>query len=264
MGQYSVYIADSNGCSIVENYIIYSPLTALQASSEQLDTICYNSASGYIQVSPSGGTPPYNYLWSNGQTDDIILNLSAGIYGVTISDSNNCLFEISDTISEFDSLNIIFNLSADTNGIGGSIYSTFTSQTQLIFSWNTGSMNSYLDSIPAGTYFLTITDSHDCIHNYAFNIPFIFLNQSSAIEGDTESNLVKIYPIPTSSQLIIEFEEIPFSYLKIKDLNGKLLSSSIFIKEKTLKINVEDFPVGAYIISIDQKNKSVNKLFIKK
>jgi len=46
---------------------------------------------GSATVSPTGGTPGYNYLWSNGGTSATINNLAAGTYGITVTDANNCV-----------------------------------------------------------------------------------------------------------------------------------------------------------------------------
>ena len=48
----------------------------------------------------SGGTAPYSYLWSNGETTDDVANLTAGIYTITVTDDNNCVSSLSDTIGE--------------------------------------------------------------------------------------------------------------------------------------------------------------------
>lgn len=49
--------------------------------------------SGNASVTASGGTPPYNYLWSdaNGQTTTIATGLIPGNYTVSVTDANNCL-----------------------------------------------------------------------------------------------------------------------------------------------------------------------------
>ena len=48
---------------------------------------------GSIMTSVTGGTPPYNYLWSTGDTLADIDQLSSGLYCVTISDQNGCEME---------------------------------------------------------------------------------------------------------------------------------------------------------------------------
>lgn len=45
---------------------------------------------GSATASPTGGTTPYSYAWSNGGTSATISNLGAGTYTVTVTDDNDC------------------------------------------------------------------------------------------------------------------------------------------------------------------------------
>jgi len=44
------------------------------------------SSDGIAQLVITGGTPPYNISWDNGNGTPIITNLSVGSYGATITD----------------------------------------------------------------------------------------------------------------------------------------------------------------------------------
>lgn len=52
---------------------------------------CPDMSDGKISIITSGGTPPYSFHWTNGATDTILENLSAGIYPLTITDSKGCV-----------------------------------------------------------------------------------------------------------------------------------------------------------------------------
>ena len=43
-----------------------------------------------ISLNPKGGTPPYNYSWSNGEQTAVIDGLIEGFYLVTVTDMDNC------------------------------------------------------------------------------------------------------------------------------------------------------------------------------
>lgn len=45
---------------------------------------------GSIEITPTGGTLPYTYLWNNGINTSSVTNLIAGTYDVTVTDSNLC------------------------------------------------------------------------------------------------------------------------------------------------------------------------------
>lgn len=102
-GNYLVSLTDANGCNSVLNYTINEPneLTYVTGMSPAECGVCDGSGS----VSPSGGTPPYSYLWdaaAANQTSDIALNLCAGIYGVTFTDANGCSITTNVGVSNID------------------------------------------------------------------------------------------------------------------------------------------------------------------
>jgi len=47
---------------------------------------------GFISVTPTSGTSPYTYVWSNGNTTNLNLNLCDGVYTYTVIDDNGCGF----------------------------------------------------------------------------------------------------------------------------------------------------------------------------
>ena len=79
---------------------------------------------GSANVSVSGGTAPYTYLWddSNNQTTDTVINLQAGTYSVTVTDAIGCIQVDSVDISDFSAISDIENSSINiypnpSNGI---------------------------------------------------------------------------------------------------------------------------------------------------
>lgn len=58
----------------------------------------YNYSDGAIDLTVSGGTSPYQYLWSNGESTEDIDNLFAGTYSVIVEDANGQIATDSTTI----------------------------------------------------------------------------------------------------------------------------------------------------------------------
>jgi hypothetical protein len=64
------------------------------------DLTTMGGSDGSIAVTATGGTSPYYYQWSNGQTAATATGLSAGTYTVSVSDAHSCLATTSASINE--------------------------------------------------------------------------------------------------------------------------------------------------------------------
>jgi len=51
---------------------------------------CPNGMDGTATAMPSGGTPPYTYLWPDGQTTASVTGMAGGTQSVTVTDANGC------------------------------------------------------------------------------------------------------------------------------------------------------------------------------
>ena len=92
-GIYTVNVSTEDGCIFSEDIEIINPplLTVTAALTQPL-----TCTDGEITVFPVGGTPPYFYFVNSTtvfQTTPIINVTSAGVYNITVVDSNNCSAE---------------------------------------------------------------------------------------------------------------------------------------------------------------------------
>ena len=93
-GQYECTITDENGCFFnTGSFIINSPPNDLNLMSDSTPENA-GFGDGTATVTPSGGTPPYDYSWDENaasQTDSTATNLMSGTYEVTVSDASGCI-----------------------------------------------------------------------------------------------------------------------------------------------------------------------------
>ena len=99
-GIYSVLVTDKYGCTVDTTINITQPAAPLSISFTTTNAKCNGLNDGGISPIVNGGTPPYNYSWSTGQSSSSLTNIPAGNYCVTIVDSNNCRTTKCDTIGQ--------------------------------------------------------------------------------------------------------------------------------------------------------------------
>jgi gliding motility-associated-like protein len=88
-GKYGITIMDDNACQLDTSFIITEP-DALTLNIKANDITCLDDANGSLEANISGGTFPYKYVWSNGETTQKIDKLNEGPYILTATDVNGC------------------------------------------------------------------------------------------------------------------------------------------------------------------------------
>ena len=97
-GAYEVALETASGCDstiVVHLSVSLSPVL--------VDTNIIHAASGQANgsITPqfSSGHPPFEYLWSTGDTTVAAVGLPAGDYSLAVTDANGCLYEFSFVIT---------------------------------------------------------------------------------------------------------------------------------------------------------------------
>ncbi len=163
-GTYTVIVTDQNSCTSTASVNLSNlpgPLITLGSYDNET---CYNSSDGYINITVNGGIPPYNYLWSNGSTLQNILEINAGTYTVTVSDSVSCQSVLTQVIIGPDSLQLQFNSIDDgcnhQSGVAGVLVAGGT--LPYAYQWSNGGTNAVINNLSSGYYTVTITDINAC------------------------------------------------------------------------------------------------------
>ncbi len=88
-GSYSIQVTDAYGCGTSMSVPIAAPTALSIANLSVVNEQCAGDAQGSITATVTGGTPPYNYSWSNGASTATI-QAGAGPYTLTVTDANGC------------------------------------------------------------------------------------------------------------------------------------------------------------------------------
>ncbi|MFM6934720.1 MAG: hypothetical protein ACKOXP_04700, partial [Flavobacteriales bacterium] len=164
-GSYSVVVTDANGCSSNLSVLVNQPSSLVSVNGTVNNVLCYGGTTGSITSNGQGGTSPYSYAWSNGETTSQISGLSAGVYTVTVSDANGCNTTQSWSVTQPSALSL---QSTNTNILCyGQSSGSITSQasggvTPYSYTWTNGMTGSSILNIPAGPYFVTVLDGNGC------------------------------------------------------------------------------------------------------
>ncbi len=119
---YIIQVSDNDNCILIDTIIVSqpSPLTMLTSS---VPASCNSFSNGQVNVVVSGGTPNYNYNWNTNptQSNANAVFLPAGTYLLTVTDANNCIDTISETITEPSPVPVNISSTSTTVCVGGSV-----------------------------------------------------------------------------------------------------------------------------------------------
>jgi gliding motility-associated-like protein len=172
-GQYDLLITDSNYCTLTETINLTEPgrlgmILSLSASTAGGFNInCIGDSTGSIGIEPLNQVKTVDYLWADGIFGKTRMNLPAGEYTVIITDANNCHASSTITLTEPDSMKLVFDISRPlcpdkpdgeirlivTGGVMGTDYS---------YKWSDNSTSMNISNILKGFYKVTVTDLNGC------------------------------------------------------------------------------------------------------
>jgi gliding motility-associated-like protein len=191
-GAYTVKVFDANNCVTPFIPVVLNQPARLSDTMLIIDPYC-TGGQGSIDLTVAGGTSPYSYSWNNGAyTTQDLSGLSSGTYTVIVTDAHSCTLTDAATFTQLPPLaeTITAHLYNGyhfkcAGGADGEVVARVTGGLPpYSYQWN-DSLNSTVDSIyglTAGTYTLTVTDSHGCVRvdSVALNLipPPFFANET--------------------------------------------------------------------------------------
>lgn len=149
IGNYVITVTDSNGCQEIDDITIEGASTPSLLLGDAFNETC-NQMNGAISMIGSGGEMPYTYDFGNGPSaSSVAMNLSAGIYTVTISDINGCTADLEVTLLNIENpTNAGYTYS--NNILTVDFMSTSTDATD--YAWDFGDGTSSTSINPSHTY----------------------------------------------------------------------------------------------------------------
>lgn len=190
-GVYTVTATDNNGCVVTGNYTVTNDGVSLSIASANINDEYCGSGSGSIAITVSGGTAPYNYLWSNGGTTNTITNLSGGTYSLTVTDASGCQVQGTYTVVNNPGNLVLTAAVADEvcgDGLGAIDITTTGGNLPLTYAWSSGELAEDIGPISEGTYDLIVTDQFGCTANYSGVVANITGGLGVSVTSVTDEN----------------------------------------------------------------------------
>jgi len=167
-GTYQVTVIDANGCTpLVGPPITITEPPVVTINAQIQSESCADAKDGRIELTLSGGTPPYTLTWEHGDTDALASGLGAGTYRVRVTDQGDCsqvaeytllpvppLSLQTTTILQATQVPLLISALLQANGTGGT--------PPYIYRWSTGQSTSQITVAQSGTYLLVVKDSRGC------------------------------------------------------------------------------------------------------
>ena len=168
-GFYSCTITDGDGCqNFIQNIPIGQPEDLIVRVDALEPPTCHEGNDGTIQITATGGTPPYFYNWNTNAFTDDIFDVSAGNYTVSVSDLHGCT-RIIDTLFLDAPPAIDVGVAQLSNALcpadksGAIELSIDGGMPPYVFDWSTGSSDSsHIEGLIPGAYAVTVSDAFGC------------------------------------------------------------------------------------------------------
>jgi len=197
---YIVVATDSSGCTGSDSVTITEPATGLISTMSVNDVSCNGGTDGNATATPSGGTAPYSYSWTNGGgTAATSNNVGDGTYIVSITDTNGCSTTDTAIISEPTAMVLSLDSTDAICGMtDGTATVTATGGTgPYTYLWNAAAGNqttSTATNIGSGNYSVTVTDDNGCASTGTVTVGQID-NMVAAMSANPSSG---VYPLPVT------------------------------------------------------------------
>lgn len=253
-GVYQLLATDINSCvSDTLEVLINAPSQGVNISEElalHQDVQCFSDSTGSFSVSAFGGTPGYFFSidQQNWQQQGVFDSLFAGLYTVTVSDSNLCENQ---TLVQIHEPPLLSTMLESTNA------TCFNSSDAVVASsvqgglppynyyWSNSSTNDSLLNVLAGIYNLLVVDSNNCQ-----DLSFVQITEPLSLQATTNVTNIDCYNAMNGSVAISVSGGTP-SYL-ISLNGGAFLSSTIF----------NNLGVGLYNFELMDANNCLDSLEI--
>ena len=201
-GNYTVNVTDNNGCSATASVTITQPSPLSASIYPPFNVSCNGGNNGSASANANGGTQPYTYSWSNGQTAANASLLSAGTYTLTVSDSCGASSTATVNITQPTPIVIVADSIPDNGGCNGAAWVHVSGgDSNYTYKWTGGNTTDSIYNQCYGYYCCVVTDAGLCKDSVCVNINLT----TDIYKLSVVSDQLTVYPNPSGGIFTISF-----------------------------------------------------------
>lgn len=258
-GVYNLTVTFANGCT-TQSSVSVQQAPPLQVEFQPSLPACDGMFPLGVKV--EGGTPPYQYLWTNGDT------LPATIYhsgdgldvGITVTDAGGCMYASPViTIAWPDPTLVAYTVtdeSAPGHNDGGIVLNVTGGTPPFTYLWSNGASGPVLENIPGGTYTVTITEASGCTRTATVEVK----TTSGAVESALPEQ-ISLAPNPSAGTVILgmALKRPAWLRIEVRDATGKKVWERApgVVSHTRISLDLGGSPPGIYAVSIWIDNEVV-------
>jgi hypothetical protein len=221
-----------------------------------------------LVASTAGGTLPYTFAWSNGDSSAVVMTAASGLFTVTLTDALGCTRSETAFVQAFPPMEVAAAITpAWIDSSNGGISATVSSgEPPYGYAWyragqpvGTGPV---LSNIPGGDYTLIVTDAVGCMDTTVWTVPEVVATT------ETENVLqCRVFPNPFTEKLNLQLQLRRSADVRwrICDLTGRCYDEHAAGHTGYLQteLRTDDLPAGMYLLYIRIGEDTVQRKVVK-
>jgi hypothetical protein len=304
-GTYTLTYTDFFGNSVTTTFTIGSgtsnPCAGLVAYVTTTDASDMATCDGTANVMGVGGTAPYAYQWSNGQTGGSIGNLCVGTYDCYVTDANGCTsngsgYVADASVNTLDSVLVFTNVSYPGTSVIDTLSTSWVEDCTIDYGAIASASITNYAYLTVDTVMITWT-LVDTLGNVAatYNIPTVITNPASGVFAATlivfcsqksmNYNTIEIHDQiylnssqmgitenttnamnvvnPFANEVSVKFNEATSGSAVLVDMNGRTIAEMNFNNETSISMNTVTVQAGTYFLTIVANGQTMTAKLIK-
>jgi hypothetical protein len=295
-GVYTVDISDADFCTTTWSFYVHGTIADSVTNDSFYAYIGYNfltddDCTATVEAYLNGGTAPYSYLWSNGETDATLENVCGDeTFCVTITDADGEVTDACVTVQYYtygqdtiwtlnNTLSITIN-DCFPNVVSAEVISFEIQGSSVLAVWEliddqnvatiitvTYALN---DVVTQGVYILNLYINCNNVRSISFYTSQIVVTSGDLanIAEDRLNTMISLYPNPAIDELNIELntDQSDDITLEVYNYSGQLVylvSNKLNSGSNSMRLDASQFSAGMYFVKISGNNVYETLRFVK-